>query len=314
MDRIAQDDSLASTYPSSEKSKVVNVEKHFGCATLDAIGQCGFSFNYNSISGGSDLSHRIAVASKGLQPTNSFERWIMPKARALSPIFPFLTDTHLLRANRSGNIITTETGKVAKRILEKRFDDLKAEIAAEGQQMDHLKKEDLAATDIVDRLVRASIAEDVKETEKLNMKELIPLLCNITSAGAETTSTSLSSLMIHLGRNPQYQHRLQKELDELFNSLGGEDPDWDHIDSLPFLNAVVSEGLRLINPVPYVHRVSSKDDMIPLSKPIMNRKGNKLTHLRVTKGTNFLLGIATINRSKEIWGEVSREARDLSEA
>lgn len=128
---------------------------------------------------------------------------------------------------------------------------------------------------------------------------------HIYTAGAETTATMLGSLMVHLGNNVAYQRRLQEELDEFYDSLPEEvEPDWDQVDSLPFLSYLISETLRVSPPVPAVHRTPVEDAIVPLSKPIVDQNGNKISQILVPKGTSIFLGVGANNRLKEIWGEV----------
>jgi len=48
----------------------------------------------------------------------------------------------------------------------------------------------------------------------------------------------------------------------------------DQLNSLPYLDLVVRETLRVHAPVPSTMRVAMKDDVLPLSKPFTDRKGN----------------------------------------
>ena len=47
----------------------------------------------------------------------------------------------------------------------------------------------------------------------------------------------------------------------------------DELNSLPYLDAVVRETLRLHSPVPFTIRVAMQDDCLPLSEPFVDRKG-----------------------------------------
>lgn len=47
----------------------------------------------------------------------------------------------------------------------------------------------------------------------------------------------------------------------------------DELNSLPYLDAVVREALRLYPPVPFTERLTAKDDVLPLSVPVTDRNG-----------------------------------------
>lgn len=72
-------------------------------------------------------------------------------------------------------------------------------------------------------------------------------------AGTDTTSSTLVQTLKALANNPRILSTLQKEIDELFTRKPlheDEDIRIESIRNLEYLNAVVSEALRLYNPVP----------------------------------------------------------------
>lgn len=52
-------------------------------------------------------------------------------------------------------------------------------------------------------------------------------------------------------------------------------PTYDELNSLPYLDAVIRETLRLWTPVPGTHRVATEDSVIPLSQPFVDLAGKK---------------------------------------
>jgi len=69
-------------------------------------------------------------------------------------------------------------------------------------------------------------------------------------AGSDTTASVLSHIIYYLICNPEYQQRLRHELDESLAILAGEPIKSNLLATLPFLNAVINEALRLQPPVP----------------------------------------------------------------
>ena len=72
-------------------------------------------------------------------------------------------------------------------------------------------------------------------------------------AGYETTATALSWTAFELALNPSTQDKLYEEVVTAVDSNG--DLDYDMVARLPYLDAVVSETLRLHNPAGRLNRV-----------------------------------------------------------
>ena len=82
-------------------------------------------------------------------------------------------------------------------------------------------------------------------------------------AGYDTTGMTLSYLAYELSKNPEIQKKLQEEIDEVFEESGGEFPDYNVIQNLPYLDMVIHETLRFHSPVGGNTRVATKDYNIP---------------------------------------------------
>ena len=72
-----------------------------------------------------------------------------------------------------------------------------------------------------------------------------------------------------LSQLPEAQSRLRAEI----LSVPTDTPSADELNALPYLDAVVRETLRLHAAVPSTIRIAMHDDVIPLSKPIVDRNG-----------------------------------------
>ena len=67
----------------------------------------------------------------------------------------------------------------------------------------------------------------------------------LTFAAMDTTSNALSRMLHILSENPEAQERLRQEISQAYAKRGGEDPNYDELNALPFLDAVCKETLRL---------------------------------------------------------------------
>lgn len=70
-------------------------------------------------------------------------------------------------------------------------------------------------------------------------------------------------------KEPEVQERLRAEVLDVMTDA----PSYEELNSLPYLDAVVRETLRLFAPFVGTTRMASEDTVIPLSKPIVDRDG-----------------------------------------
>lgn len=67
--------------------------------------------------------------------------------------------------------------------------------------------------------------------------------------------------------------RVQEKLREELLSIATDSPSMDDLMSLPYLDAVTRETLRLYPVVVSLLRQATKDDYIPLDKPFLDKHG-----------------------------------------
>jgi cytochrome P450 len=134
-------------------------------------------------------------------------------------------------------------------------------------------------------------------------------------AGHETTANTLCWTLLELARHPEVQSRLRTEIraaEREARSRGVSELSTTELDNMPFTLAVikvciitprivfslisVQEGLRY-HPVAYNnYREAIKDDVLPLSRPIMTTSGDTIHELLIPKGTKIITSIAAYNR------------------
>lgn len=74
-------------------------------------------------------------------------------------------------------------------------------------------------------------------------------------AGHDTTSSLVTSALYLLAKHPESQRKVQKELDETFEN----EPSYDDISKLKYLDNVIKESLRMYPPGGYITRKSHED-------------------------------------------------------
>jgi len=122
----------------------------------------------------------------------------------------------------------------------------------------------------------------------------------LTLAATETTSSALSRVLHLLTLHPEAQDKLRKEFRDACHN--NEELTHDDLVSLPFLEAVCRETLRLYPPATGVIRTALSDVILPLSAPIHDVDGRKIQEVFVPKDTNVYIHIYNLNRDPSIWG------------
>ncbi|KAG8778859.1 hypothetical protein FRC16_003704 [Serendipita sp. 398] len=112
------------------------------------------------------------------------------------------------------------------------------------------------------------------------------------SAGVDTTTTALINLFYTLVLYPEWQYKLQKELDDVVGR--GHLPTANDIPKLRLFHAMWKESFRLHPPV-------------PLGIPHVNTEADVYKGLYIPKGSMIHCNIGAMLRESHIWGEDSEE-------
>merc|ERR1711970_744858 len=111
--------------------------------------------------------------------------------------------------------------------------------------------------------------QDMKLTSnnksKHNLDELtvVATALVLLVAGYDTTGMTLTYLAYAMSKNPEIQQKLQEEVDQAFEDNNGELPDYNTIQSLPYIDMVLHETLRKFNPVSLNTRSCTQEYRIP---------------------------------------------------
>jgi len=115
---------------------------------------------------------------------------------------------------------------------------------------------------------------------------MVPILWIFFLAGHDTTAMSLAWTLHFLAKNPEVQAKARAEAFAILN--GKTDPDADDLEKVPYVNAVVSESLRLRPPV---YNLITRDAA----------HDTELDGVTLPKGTGVSLHIGSINTHPEVW-------------
>ncbi|KAJ4485445.1 cytochrome P450 [Lentinula aciculospora] len=265
----------------------IEVQSWLSRMTLDVIGRAGFNYRFNALDSTEpdELSKAFSVIF-GI--SSRFTFWNALQARIpFLRMFPSTSDS-----------VKKEAQVTMERIGRDLLRQSKEHLAATGEKGDGWR-----ARDLLSLLVRSNMSKDIPEHQRMSDEDVIAQVPTFLVAGHETTSTAVTWTLLALTQDKEIQRKLRDELLQVQT----ESPTMDILNSLPYLDAVVRETLRVYSPVTGTLRVAMKDDMLPLSVPYTDRNGEVHNEIRVRKGDPINIPILAMNRDKSLWGEDARD-------
>ncbi|KZV96634.1 cytochrome P450 [Exidia glandulosa HHB12029] len=259
-------------------------------ATLDAIGKAGFDYEFGTLNETGE-TNELAEAFEQVFRTDFT---VYQQMRVMmNDRFPLLRAIAPGERAKLTDASKRKMDEVGMQIVQEKKAALLAEL---GGSAEKIEKNALAGNDLITLLLRANLAADADM--RLSDEEVLAQIPTFLVAGHETTSNSTTWAMYSLARNPAAQKKLRDEI----LAVPTDTPSLDMLNALTYLDQVAREVLRLHTVVSFIQREAMMDDLIPLGKPIVDRNGKTITHIKVQKGDQVMVPIWLINRSKSIWG------------
>uniref|UniRef100_A0AC35F2K1 Cytochrome P450 n=1 Tax=Panagrolaimus sp. PS1159 TaxID=55785 RepID=A0AC35F2K1_9BILA len=241
----------------------IDIYDEFQALTLDVIGRTAFGIEADSLNDRNDefyVNARKIVAAFTLEKTPGI--W-------LSRLFPILGYLRWFSALQKYNLVLA---KNLTSIIDYRI-----------KNFDQFKKIDLIQL----LLQQDKIRQERENKPPMQIDTIVSNCHSFLLAGYETTSTALAYASWHLAKNPEVQHRLFEEIED---TIGDGDADYDTAMKLPYLDAVFHEVLRLSPPVvTFTMRTCVKETKV---------KGYKFL-----PGMNVGFGVQCIHWNEELWPE-----------
>ncbi|KAF7969971.1 hypothetical protein HWV62_25452 [Athelia sp. TMB] len=290
----------------------------FGRTALELIGQSGLGYSFDNLDEGTP--HPYSLAIKTFVPAIS-------RLRGVALMLPYITwlGSPGLRRALVGWIPSADVRNVQKivdvmdetsheivRSKQKDNADV-AEKVGGGKDIMSILREQSSNIQILARpnasaysrvlLVKANV--DATAEDRLTDAEVIAQVTTLVFAATDTTSSALVRIFHLMAQHQDVQSRIRDEIRAARDREG--DLDYKQLDSLPYLDAVIRETLRLYAPVPIIDRVARKDTILPLSRPIIGLDGTTIHEITVPKGTTVTIAIMRANTDPEIWGDDAHE-------
>ncbi|TLD07605.1 hypothetical protein PgNI_10586 [Pyricularia grisea] len=123
---------------------------------------------------------------------------------------------------------------------------------------------------------------------------------SIILAGRDTTAAALACAFYFLSQSPDALAKLRREMLD----MGQENPDWETLRNMKYLQNVIKEALRLAPPVATNSRASSKETILP-------RGGGPdgKAPILIPKGTSCRWSSYALYRREDIYGPDAEEFR-----
>ncbi|KAG6900223.1 hypothetical protein C0993_001292 [Termitomyces sp. T159_Od127] len=272
-------------------------------AALEMIGQSGFGYTFDPLVEDA-TPHPFSQAAKAFSPATAelmlWREYFLPTLVKIGPprFRRWFVDHLPIKRLRVLRDIVDTLDRTTTEIFKGKKQTLK-----EGDEA-HLRRVD-QRKDLISILMKANM--DASEEDKLPDNEVLGQACfqlpslTFTFAATDTTSNALSRTLHLLAMNPEIQDRLRTEVVEAFKQHNGDIP-YDDLVSLPFMDAVCRETLRLYPPVTRVMRVARQEIVLPLSTPIKGLDGREMESILVPKNTKIFISILNANRDPLLWG------------
>ncbi|KAK6974831.1 cytochrome P450 [Favolaschia claudopus] len=259
--------------------------------TLDIIGQAGFNYSFDSLESEGKPNALNDAFTQIFHSPHASQYTAFRLAGGIIPILKFVPGPgwRIVRAARA-TMLSIGAGIVSS---------TKAELQASGDGKRGLD----GKKDLLSSLLKANMSDS--EAQRLNDGEVVGQIPAFFIAGHETTSSALAWALYELSENPSVQRKLREEL----LSVETDNPTLDDLNSLPYLECVVRESLRVHSPVLANKRFAVKDDVVPLGKPFIGKDGKERDCIPVRKGQTLHIPMLAVNTDKSVWGEDADEFR-----
>ncbi|KAF9036180.1 cytochrome P450 [Panaeolus papilionaceus] len=266
---------------------------------LELIAQTALGYSFDTLEVDS-IPHPYSKAVKNLLPLAS-DSMIM-RAIVMPPLVKF--GYRFKRLSRFFvDLLAWKTVKILKDVIDV-MDSTSREILELKRKALDTDWDDLAqGKDIFSRLIFAN--SKASEKDKMTDTELLGQVNSLAFASTDTSSGVLSRILHILARDQAAQDRLRDEVRAAHQAYGNLRA--EQLTSLPFLDAVYRETLRLHPPVSHVPRTAVEDTVLPLYIPLKGYKGEDINQIFIPKGTEMFISMLSANRNPAIWGPDSYE-------
>ncbi|CAD6900177.1 unnamed protein product [Tilletia controversa] len=286
--------------PSGEVA--INIVERWNKLALDVIAKVGFGYELNALLD-PDASTTLEDAYSSILKCMSTGSRYAGFRHRLGPRFEQLGRLIGVREQVKLDQAKVTIADIGRELVER----AKAQYAGKDGEKEASMREE--GNDLLSLMVKANMSAELKPQQRLSDEELMDMIPTFLFAGHETSTSSLSWTSMALtqpGHGLVVQKRLRQEL------LAASASEWrtsaQDLDSLPYLDAVVRETLRLHAPVRYLMRTAARDEVLHLGRPVVHN-GVEKSEIVVKKGVQITFPLHYMNCDVETWGPDGYEFR-----
>ncbi|KAK7438993.1 hypothetical protein VKT23_017699, partial [Stygiomarasmius scandens] len=248
---------------SKSQSVVIDISHLITCASLDILGRTVFGYNFNAVGDAPDALRILDLWTEQNLQTMKLGFSCVCHS-AVHSVVDRASFGPATSSERAGGRKTGEHGK-----------------------------------DLVSLMFLAN--ERSEPSKKLEEDEIYENVITFVVAGHETTSVATSHAIWELAKNQDLQDALRQEIMSLHS-----EPTYKQLknaESLPLLDAVCRESIRLYPALPRTDKIAKGDDIIPLRHPIIGNDGSTITSIPVKAGQIIYVPVTAVNVDQETWDD-----------
>jgi len=246
------------------KGGVVDAKRDMSRFALDVLGSAVLGRSFGALEGTFD---------------DTYDKYQYVMSQMMNPFYMVFPSAECLPTSR--NIKYKDGLLHMRKILQSAVD---ARLEERRQKADAGIEEEFEPKDMLDMVLGPGLqAEGIVPDG-----QLLEVLWIFFVAGHDTTAISLTWLMDFLARNPEVHRKAREEAFAVLD--GAENPTAEMLEQIPYISAVISEGLRLRPPVYNLFTREVKKD-------------TELDGVAIPAGTGVSIHIASVNRHPDAYDD-----------
>ncbi|KAJ7922415.1 cytochrome P450 [Mycena leptocephala] len=271
---------------------VLDMSEWMSRAALETVGQAVLGYSFDPLD--SPVNNAYTSAIRELIPTIFSLSLVRQFAPFLTRLGPAWLRRRLVEWTPNAAV---QKVKSISDVMHRKAESILSDVRTALQREDAGKG--MRAKDIISLLLRAN--ETANSNEQLSEAELTGQMTVMIFGAQDTSSSALCRILYMLSIRLDIQQTIREEIRAI--SPSHRRLTLDEISSLPWLDAVLKETMRLYPPVPFVRRTALEERTIPFA----STPTGSVSSVTIPRGTTLFLGIAGANRLQSVWGPDATE-------